>query len=359
MKPRRKWMVSSLVFICLSVFWQVGLIRAWARGSSELGTIVVQPFHDINRNGLQDEGDGSLENQWIQLYAEEGGRLQQIAESPSGADGVLVDLQPGSYKIWTELAECWLPTTPGKYWRGGYLTETRLDTGQQVTIGLGQAFTCEDRPEKSLTTGALFSKTTEVQPQEIAKNQILVSFLEAPYLQVPTNTATATPTPTPFSTATATNTATNTPVVPTATATNTATNTPVVPTPTPVIFEGCTPGYWKNHPNAWGPTGYSPSQTLESVFDVPDAFGLDARTLKQALSFGGGPTVKAAAQILFRAAVAALLNAAHPDVDYPSTTSEIITSVNAALASNDRDTILALASELDAANNLDCPLNGC
>jgi hypothetical protein len=104
-------------------------------------------------------------------------------------------------------------------------------------------------------------------------------------------------------------------------------------------------------------TGFSPSQTLESVFNVPNSFGLDNKTLREALSFKGGSGTTAAARILLRAAVAALLNSAHPDVDYPRTTAEVITDVNAALASNNRSTILALAAELDVDNNLGCPLN--
>ena len=120
--------------------------------------------------------------------------------------------------------------------------------------------------------------------------------------------------------------------------------------------EGCTPGYWKNHLGAWAPTGYSPSQTLESVFDVPDSWDLDDKTLEEALSFKGGSSVKQAAKILLRAAVAALLNSAHPGVDYVYSTSEVITWVNAALATQNRATILALATQLDEANNQGCPL---
>jgi hypothetical protein len=84
---------------------------------------------------------------------------------------------------------------------------------------------------------------------------------------------------------------------------------------------------------------------------------LDNYTLLQAMSFKGGSTTTGAAQILLRAAVPALLNAAHPDVDYPLTTAQIISQVNAALASNDRSTILALAATLDRYNNRGCPLN--
>jgi hypothetical protein len=177
----------------------------------------------------------------------------------------------------------------------------------------------------------------------------------------PTNTPTNTPTDTPTNTPTETptNTPTNTPThTPTDTPTNTPTNTPTK-TSTPVGFEGCTPGYWKQpqHLDSWTTTGFSPDQTLESVFDVPDSFGLDTNTLLQALNFGGGSGATGSARILLRAAVASLLNSAHPDVDYPRTTAEVITDVNAALASNDRNTMLALASELDDDNNLGCPLN--
>jgi hypothetical protein len=128
-------------------------------------------------------------------------------------------------------------------------------------------------------------------------------------------------------------------------------------TTTPPGQEGCTPGFWKQpqHLDAW--VTYSPGQTLESVFDVPDAFGLDNVTLLAALDFEGGPTTADAAEVLLRQAVAALLNAASPDVDYPLTEAQIIAAVNAALASGDRATILALAEQLDTFNNLFCPLD--
>jgi hypothetical protein len=81
-------------------------------------------------------------------------------------------------------------------------------------------------------------------------------------------------------------------------------------------------------------------------------------TLLDALAYPGGGQLTGAARILLRAAVAALLNAVHPEVDYPHTVAEVIADVNAALASNSRSTMLALAGALDADNNLGCPLNG-
>jgi len=121
--------------------------------------------------------------------------------------------------------------------------------------------------------------------------------------------------------------------------------------------EGCTPGYWKNHQSRWAATGFSTSQTLESVFDIPDAYGVDNSTLLAALSFKGGPAVADAARLLLHHAVAALLNASHPGVDYPRTPASIIADVNAALATGSRSTMLALKDALDRDNNLGCPLN--
>ena len=97
--------------------------------------------------------------------------------------------------------------------------------------------------------------------------------------------------------------------------------------------------------------------TLDESFDVPDSFGLDNNTLLEALSFQGGPTLTGAAQILLRAAVAAELNAASANVNYPLSVAQVTAEVNAALASGDRTTILNEGSRLDGMNNLGCPLS--
>jgi len=129
--------------------------------------------------------------------------------------------------------------------------------------------------------------------------------------------------------------------------------------------EGCTPGYWKNNAakkNAvsWGPTGLSPSQSVASVFTRAGASpytSLGSKSLLQGLSFQGGSTLAQKAEILLRAAVAAALNAASPNVNYPLTLSQVQTEVNNALNSQNGDTILAEASRLDGFNNLGCPIN--
>lgn len=132
-------------------------------------------------------------------------------------------------------------------------------------------------------------------------------------------------------------------------------NPPPPPPPPPGGDEGCTPGYWKNHLDSW--VGYGPYQVVGTVFSASNPYGLDTLTLLDALKFKGGPGEDGGARILLRAAVAALLNASNSGVEYPRTTAEIIADVNAALASGNRNTMLALKDGLDADNNLGCPLN--
>jgi hypothetical protein len=122
-------------------------------------------------------------------------------------------------------------------------------------------------------------------------------------------------------------------------------------------FHGCTPGYWKNHTDSWPPTGYTTSQSVVSAFSEAWRYPSGSVTLLQGLGLAGGPGTDGAAEILVRAGVAALLNAAHPDVAYPRTAASVISDVNAALATQNRDSMLALAAALDADNNRGCPLN--
>jgi hypothetical protein len=120
--------------------------------------------------------------------------------------------------------------------------------------------------------------------------------------------------------------------------------------------EGCSAGFFKNHPNAF-PSPYAAQTSLSSVFTCLSNTALGNMTLRQALSFKGGKGVEGAQQILLRQAVAALLNAASQDVDYPLTIQQVITQVCTAIASNDRQIILELSSQLDEFNNLGCPID--
>ena len=115
--------------------------------------------------------------------------------------------------------------------------------------------------------------------------------------------------------------------------------------------EGCTPGYWKQeqHFDSWIPTGYAPEDLFSDVFGFSITIlwsergkpqPLSTPTLLQALEANGGGDSR-----LARHGVAALLNAAHPDVAYP------IADVIKAVRDGNVD-------ELVEANELGCPLNG-
>lgn len=127
-------------------------------------------------------------------------------------------------------------------------------------------------------------------------------------------------------------------------------------------YEGCTPGYWKNHTDNWEEA--TPTKPYATAF-VQARGNVAGLTFLQALQAKGGPGLDGAAQILARASTAAYLNAAHEGLGYPwrrltdgkDDRPPLIATVNAAYASGDRATMLALASRLDADNNLGCPLN--
>ena len=158
---------------------------------------------------------------------------------------------------------------------------------------------------------------------------------------------TATPSPMPSSTRPA-----SPPVIPSPAPTATATATPsptVVPTgPTPTstpapVFEGCGHGFWKKPSRVW--SGFSRDQTVGSVFaGLPN--DIASLTLSNALKQGGGGL-----NALMRQAVAGLLNAENPNVDYPLTTAQVIAMVNDAVASGD-GAIESLKDTLEGFNNL-------
>lgn len=111
-------------------------------------------------------------------------------------------------------------------------------------------------------------------------------------------------------------------------------------------FEGCTPGLWKNKTEHWDPTGYSPDDDFDTVFGV-DLFNPDITLLQAAKDVGKG-------ELIFSAhAVAALLNATHPDVNYAFTEATVIQLVQDAVQANEFE---ATKDVFDTNNNAGCPL---
>ena len=125
---------------------------------------------------------------------------------------------------------------------------------------------------------------------------------------------------------------------------------------------GRTPGYWKNHPEAWT-SGYTPNQFIQDVFAIPTSLlksgVLDISSpsgkdrLIDGLAYKGGSNLNGAFQILMRAAIAALLNEAYYGNYYPGATSTtaLIAQVNGVLAAQNRGGYLTLAATLDSWNN--------
>ena len=113
--------------------------------------------------------------------------------------------------------------------------------------------------------------------------------------------------------------------------------------------EGLSPGYWKTHAlckddvsSAWQQTGYNPHDRFNEVFGVHDR---DNPTLLEALRRGGGGS-----HAFARQAVAALLNAAHPEIDYAFSVAEVLAMTQTAYA-GDKQERDALKDLLEAENS--------
>jgi hypothetical protein len=133
-------------------------------------------------------------------------------------------------------------------------------------------------------------------------------------------------------------------------------------------FEGCTPGFWKNHTGLWNQASDAVSQCVAAAIaglGVPysgngttgssfrTTFGLSSLemseaglspslTLEQAINLGGGGFQK-----LARHAVAALLSSCQ--VNYTFTTLQVLTSVHNAIVNLEAE---PTATQLAAANEL-------
>ena len=116
-------------------------------------------------------------------------------------------------------------------------------------------------------------------------------------------------------------------------------------------YEGCSHGFWMNHHSDW--QVYLPDELVGDVFTIPASLiELSDDTLDDALRYNGGGGIVGGARILLRNSVASLLNAVHLDVNYPMSETEVLSEVNAALASEDRDVMIDLEAILDNYNNL-------
>ncbi|MCI0437243.1 MAG: hypothetical protein L0271_26940 [Gemmatimonadetes bacterium] len=128
------------------------------------------------------------------------------------------------------------------------------------------------------------------------------------------------------------------------------------PTPSGAVFvffnvasptQGCTPGYWKqeHHFGSWT-APYDPDDLFSAHFE--DAF--PGMTLLDVLSNGGGGL-----DALGRHTVAALLNAANPNVNYGMTPAQVIAAFNAVFPGT-KAQYNTLKDQFASANELGCSL---
>jgi hypothetical protein len=118
--------------------------------------------------------------------------------------------------------------------------------------------------------------------------------------------------------------------------------------------EGLSPGWWKNHTDLWGGRFY-PNYPVRWIFTGVYGYSLKNVTMIEALKFPGGSGIDGSARILLRAAVAAALNIYCGYVYYPESLTNVEIMVTQALESRNRQTMLDLAAQLDAWNNLGVP----
>jgi hypothetical protein len=122
-----------------------------------------------------------------------------------------------------------------------------------------------------------------------------------------------------------------------------------------VTCEGCTPGYWKQqqHLDSWAPTGCKTTDKFNTVFGVTQYVKNNGTpyTLLEVMQHCSGNGDPVSTNLGFHA-VAALLNAAHPNVSYGYTAGEIIT-----LFQNNLNRPAELKDSLAMLNERGCPLN--
>ncbi|OIU70796.1 hypothetical protein [Rossellomorea aquimaris] len=114
------------------------------------------------------------------------------------------------------------------------------------------------------------------------------------------------------------------------------------------VTQGCSDGYWKNHPEDW--VGFCPDNLFNVVF-MRAVFDPDITLLEALQLMGGGINA------LARQAVGALLNASNPNVNYPFSVNEVREKFQAAFDSGDPTTIETQKNQFEFYNTeFICPL---
>lgn len=124
------------------------------------------------------------------------------------------------------------------------------------------------------------------------------------------------------------------------------------------VAEGCAASFWNAEPGAWR-GGIHTTQKLGDVFlnNRQQYQSLSGATLRLALRFKDGLGLLGAAKALLREGTAALLNAAHPEIEFPLTRLQVLRRVAEALDTQDPAVLVAAAKDLAAMNAAGCPVD--
>jgi hypothetical protein len=129
--------------------------------------------------------------------------------------------------------------------------------------------------------------------------------------------------------------------------------------------QGCGPGFWKQeqHVDFW--VDVNPDDSFSNVFGVEIEVKFKEKGTKGKPSLLNDPTLIQALRAkggkvnaLARQAVAALLNAESPDVDYALSPGEVVLLFQIAFDSTDPSAIETQKDNFETLNKLGCPLNG-
>jgi hypothetical protein len=120
--------------------------------------------------------------------------------------------------------------------------------------------------------------------------------------------------------------------------------------------DGCTPGYWKvdEHLDSWVPTGFKTTDKFNTVFSVTQYVKSNGTpyTLLEVMRDLNGNGDPISTNLGFHA-VAALLNSAHPGVNFGYTSGELISLFQSNYLTNSEK----LKNSLAMLNERSCPLN--
>ena len=113
------------------------------------GSITVHKFHDVNQNGVQDEGEEDVDGWLMRVYRWDNTGKYLVAEGKTDTNGLVTFNNlpaPTLYKVWEQELECWEPTTSNLssyIWDGGRYTLVQTASNETKAVEFGNVYTCD------------------------------------------------------------------------------------------------------------------------------------------------------------------------------------------------------------------------